>query len=72
MKTAGSIVKEAQDFQNKVESVFNSGSGKEVLAYMERLYVTGKLFHTDERSTAFALGQREVVMDLIRLTKGTQ
>lgn len=71
-KTANEIIAESQDFQKKVKFLFGTGTGKEVLEYLKHIHVDGQLFCDTQRETDFALGQRQVVMDLINIVKGAQ
>jgi len=50
--------------------VFSSGSGKDLLDQLERIYCEGKLFQSTERETIYCIAQRDLIMELKHNSKG--
>ena len=72
VKQAHDVVREAREFEKKVQSSLGNGSGKEILEYLERLYVRGKLYHDCERKTSYAIGQRDLILELMQISRGKE
>ena len=52
--------------------VFSSGSGKDLLDQLRRIYCDGKLYQEKERDTVYCLGQRDLIMELVHNSKGDE
>ena len=70
MQTAEDYVKKHKAFQDCVRGLFSTTHGKDILQHLKEVYVDGSLYHKTDRDTAFALGQREVILDLVRIAEG--
>ena len=51
-------------------TVFSSGSGKELLEQLERVYCDGKLFQNNDRETVYCIAQRDLILELKHNSKG--
>ena len=70
--TAEEIVQRIEAQKAKIRSIFSSGAGKEVLDNWKAGIVHAKLFHDDERTTAYVIGQRDFVLEIISIVEGEE
>ncbi len=70
LPTAEEFLTQTNKFEKLCMSVFGSGSGKELLEYLERIYVDGKLYQNNDRETVYCVAQRDLVMELKHNSKG--
>ena len=68
--TAEEIVQQIEAQKQKIRAVFGSGAGKEILDGWMQNVANAKLFHDDERTTAYAIAQRDFVLELHHIVKG--
>ncbi len=62
--TPEEMVKEHQRFKTLCRNVFSSAQGKELLSELRTVYCDGQLYDDNERTTAYLIGQRDVIMEL--------
>ncbi len=70
LPTAEEFLVTSSKFEKLCQSVFGSGSGKELLEQLERIYVDGKLYQQSDRETVYCIAQRDLVMELKHNSKG--
>lgn len=68
--TAEQIVERVTAHQAKMQDVFGSGAGKEILEEWIESFVYDKLYHESERTTAYAIGQRDFVLMIKDIVQG--
>ena len=64
MVDAQEIIKRADRLRTLTRQVLGSGSGKELLEELERVYVQGKLYQETDRATIYAVAQRDFILEL--------
>ncbi len=65
MKTVEQLKDENIKFVSDCKQVFGSGIGKELLEKLKRVYCEGQLYDDSERTTAYLIGQRDLILELI-------
>ena len=68
--TAEELMKDNLLMKQKIRDVFGSGVGKHVLDYWKEEYLMQKLYHETDRSTAYAIGQRDFVFMINDVVNG--
>ena len=68
--TAEELIQRIEARKQKIRDLFGSGTGKEILDSWEQGIANAKLFHDDERTTAYAIGQRDFIVEIINIVKG--
>lgn len=64
MNPAENIVKKQKRFKTLCRNIFSGGEGKELLEYLENVYVNGRLYFDTDRETVYSIAQRDLVMQL--------
>lgn len=64
MKTVDDIVKETKRFNTLCRNVLSSGEGRELLKYLEKIFVDNRLYHDTDRETVYAVAQRDLIVEL--------
>lgn len=57
------------DFKKQAEKVFDTESGRKVLAYLKESYIDGSCVDSTPELTYYRLGQKELVQSLIDTLK---
>ena len=52
-------------YKTLLRNVFSSGDGKELMTHFRRLFVDVRLYGTTDRDTAYAVAQRDLIMEII-------
>ena len=68
--TAEEVIQRVEAHKQKIRDIFGSGAGKEVLDFWLQNVANAKLFYDDERTTAYAIGQRDFILELSHTVKG--
>lgn len=68
--TAVKIVQDIMVNKAKIRDIFGSGTGKEVLDMWLDTVADAKLFYADERTTVYAIAQRDFVLELKHIVNG--
>ena len=70
LPTAEEFLAQSNQFEKLCQTVLGSGSGKELLEQLQRIYVDGKLYQNNDRETVYCVAQRDLIMELIHNSKG--
>lgn len=70
MKTAKEVQDEHNKFVAAVRTLFTTATGKELMEFMDRYMVRGKLFSEDPYETAYNIGRRDLVLELRSMVDG--
>ncbi len=62
-------VAENKRFETLIRNVFGSGQGKELLESLSVVYCDGKLCFDDDRSTVYAVAQRDLVLEFKHISQ---
>lgn len=60
------------EINKKMQDLFSSPTGKEVLEFIERTYVDPSCIASSPEHTYFNLGQQELAKTLIQLSRGDE
>lgn len=60
---------EYKKYRNALREIVNSPTGKEFLAYLEKVYVKGSVLNPDVNVTHYLLGQKELVQNILEDSK---
>lgn len=70
LPSAEAFLEKEKQFRVLCSTVFSSGSGKDLLDYLQRIYCEGKLYQNNDRETVYCIAQRDLVMELVHNSKG--
>ncbi len=58
------MIREAARHQLLIQRIFGSGDGKELLEIWNKHYVLCDLYSESERATTYAIGQRDIILNI--------
>ncbi len=65
--TAEELQHEANTYRLQCRQTFSTSSGRSVLNHLKKIYCDGNLYGQDDRSTAYLIGQRDLILELSSL-----
>ena len=70
LPSAEDFIDKEKRFKILCNTVFASGSGKDLLAHLKRIYCDGKLYQNNDRETVYCIAQRDLILELEHNSKG--
>ena len=70
LPSAEDFIDKEKRFKLLCNTVFASGSGKDLLAHLKRIYCDGKLYQNGDRETVYCIAQRDLILELEHNSKG--
>ena len=70
LPSAEQFLETEKQFRVLCTTVFASGSGKDMLKHLKRIYCDGKLYQNNDRETVYCIAQRDLIMELENNSKG--
>ncbi len=62
---ADELLRQADNYKLLCHRAFSSNAGRSVLNYLKQVYCDGNLYGADERATAYMLGQRDLILEIV-------
>ncbi len=62
--TPEELIERAHKYRTLCRTVFSTAQGRELLQHLIDVYCKGALYHENERTTAYLIGQRDTILEM--------